>query len=256
MGDAPGNESQGHYTGLVADWYDDFLTGEGEDIRLYTSLLLPEGGPLLELACGTGRLMLPLLDAGVEVDGIDLSQQMLDRCRAKLDAAGHRSTLSRQDLARFRLPGRYRGIYVSGGSFQLLTDPGDAQRALASVHAHLLPGGRFVLDLVVGPAPFGGPDPDSWNIGRVARRGDERVVYSSRTVSDPFTQVSQLLTRYELFRGDRLVETILDELRLREYSRGEAELLLTQAGFTLERVEQRRVMSTHAVSVLFVCRRP
>ncbi|MBR9975476.1 MAG: hypothetical protein KFF77_07825 [Bacteroidetes bacterium] len=65
-----------------------------------------------------------------------------------------------------------------------------------------------------------------------------------------------LLTRYEYVRDGGLIETILDELRLREYSRGEAELLLEHAGFVVESVEQRRVMSTHAVSVLFVCRWP
>ena len=247
---------QGHYRGLVVDWYDDFLAGEGEDIRLYVSLLAPAGGPLLELACGTGRLMLPFLRAGIEVDGIDLSGEMLGRCRDKLAAEGFTPTLSRQDIADFRMDRQYRGIFISGGSFQLLTTQDAALEALRAAHRHLLPGGRFVLDLVVGPDPFGTSDPKSWHIGRVAERGNERVVYSVRSTSDAFAQVSRLLTRYELFRDGRLVETILDELRLREYSRGEAQLLLERAGFNVESVEQRRVMSTHAVSALFVCRRP
>lgn len=249
-------EAQGHYTGLVADWYDDFLAGEGEDIRLYVSLLAPEGGPLLELACGTGRLMLPFLREGIEIDGIDLSDEMLALCRDKLSAEGFAPTLSRQDIQDFHIDRVYRGIFISGGSFQLLTTQEAALGALLSAHRHLLPGGRFILDLVIGASPFGASDPNTWQIGRIAQRGGERVVYSVRSESDPYTQVSRLLTRYELFRDGLLAETILDELRLREYSRGEAQLLLERAGFVVESVEQRRVMSTHALSVLFVCRRP
>jgi SAM-dependent methyltransferase len=248
--------SQGHYRGIVAEWYDDFLAGEGEDIRLYMSLLLEEGGPVLELACGTGRLTLPLLRAGLEVDGVDISEEMLALCRAKLDAAGLRARLIRQPIEHLDLGREYRCVFVSGGSFQLITAPEDIRSAIAGMYHHLQPGGRLILDLVIGPAPFGGADPDIWHVGRVAHRGDERMVYSNRTESDPFTQVSRLLTRYELFRGTRLVETVLDELHLREYSRGEAELLLGQAGFVIEKVEQRRVMSTHSVSALFVCRKP
>lgn len=247
--------SQGHYRGIVAEWYDDFLAGEGEDIRLYMSLLLEEGGPVLELACGTGRLTLPLLRAGLEVDGVDISEEMLALCRAKLDAAGLRARLIRQPIEQLDLGRAYRCVFVSGGSFQLITDPEHIRSAVAGMHRHLLPGGRLILDVVIGPAPFGGSDPDTWHIGRVAHRGDERLVYSSRTEYDPFTQVSRLLTRYELYRGNRLVDTVLDELHLREYSRGEVELLLGQAGFVIEKAEQRRVMSTHSVSALFVCRK-
>lgn len=248
--------SQGHYRGLVAEWYDDFLVGEGEDIRLYMSLLLEEGGPVLELACGTGRLTLPLLRAGLEVDGVDISDEMLSLCRAKLDAAGLHARLFRQAIEHLDLGREYRCVFVSGGSFQLITAAEDIRSAIAGMYRHLQPGGRLILDIVIGPAPFGGSDPETWNIGRVAHRGDERMVYSNRTESDPFTQVARLLTRYELFRGNRLVDTVLDELHLREYSRGEVELLLAQAGFVIEKVEQRRVMSTHSVSALFVCRKP
>ncbi|MBE0645648.1 MAG: class I SAM-dependent methyltransferase [Bacteroidetes bacterium] len=247
---------QGHYTGLVADWYDDFLAGEGEDILLYSSLIQEEPGPALELACGTGRIMLSLLRSGMEVDGIDISGDMLARCRMKIEAEGFGAQLFEQGMAECDTGRQYRTIFVSGGSFQLLPTLGEARNALAAARRNLIPGGRFILDLVVGPAPFGGNDPNIWKTGRIASRGNERVVYSSRTQSDPFTQQSHLLTRYAIYRDGVLVDTLLGELLLREYSRGEAELLLAESGFSVERIEQRRVMSTHSVSVLFVCRKP
>ncbi len=246
---------QGHYTGLVAEWYDDFLAGENGDLALYCGLLREEGGPVLELACGTGRLILALLREGKDVDGVDLSAEMLARCRAKVEAAGYSAGLFRQPMEKFDTGRRYGSVVVTGGSFQLVPTLEGARSALAAVHRHLRPGGRLIMDLVIGPAPFGGTDPNIWQIGRIAVRGRERVVYSCRTVSDSFVQQSHLLTRYEHFRNDRLVETLGGELLLREYSRIEAELLLREQGFEVERVEQRRVMSTHSVSALFLCRR-
>lgn len=246
---------QGHYTGLAADWYDDFLAGENDDIALYTGLLREEDSPVLELACGTGRLLLALLNRGMEVDGIDISEEMLARCRAKIEGGGYTAGLFRQPMERFATGRLYHSVVVTGGSFQLVPTLDGARMALDAVRKHLHPGGRLIMDLVIGPAPFGGTDPNTWRIGRIAVRGGERVVYSSRTVSDPFTQQSHLLTRYEHFRDGLLVETLAGELVLREYSRVEAELLLREQGFEVERVEQRRVMSTHSVSALFLCRR-
>lgn len=246
---------EGHYTGLVADWYDDFLAGEGEDIRLYSSLIQADDAPVLELACGTGRVLLPLLRAGLEADGLDLSGEMLAKCRTKLSAEGLSARLFRQGMEDFDTGREYRTIFVCGGSFQLLPTREAARGALAAAYRHLMPGGRFILDLVVGPAPFGGNEPNTWKTGRIAARGGERIVYSSRSESDPISRQSHLRTRYELYRDDRLVDTVLGELRLREYSRSEAELLLAEEGFRVEHVEQRRVMSTHAVSVLFICRK-
>ncbi|MFZ1728718.1 MAG: class I SAM-dependent methyltransferase [Bacteroidota bacterium] len=250
------NRPNGEYTGIIADWYDDFLAGEGEDILLYTGLVLEDEGPALELACGTGRLMLPLLHEGMQVDGVDVSNDMLERCREKFEAEGVSAGLFHQSMEDFETGRRYRTVFVSGGSFQLIPTLEGVRRALETAYGHLMPNGRFILDLVVGPAPFGGTDPNSWQIGRIASRGSERIVYSSRTVSDSFAQQSQLLTRYEHFREGELIEIITGELVLREYSRVEAELLLGEAGFAVERAEQRRIMSTHSVSVLFICRKP
>jgi SAM-dependent methyltransferase len=111
--------------------------------------------PILELACGTGRLLIPLAEAGLEVYGFDLSENMLARCRQKV-AQRHlenRVRLSLGDMASFELPRRDFGLAFAGlrSFMHLLTRR--AQRAcLERVYRHLRPGGTFIVD-VIAPDP-------------------------------------------------------------------------------------------------------
>src|ERR671932_145308 len=71
-----------HY-GLVARWWAEFNVASREELAYYRAVIERDGQPALDLACGTGRLLLPLLQAGLDVDGCDLSPDMLDFCRER-----------------------------------------------------------------------------------------------------------------------------------------------------------------------------
>jgi len=134
------------YTGLVADLYEPLLAAPARADD-YVPFLERSGPPALELACGSGLPLVDLVERGFDVDGLDASEEMLERCRARAAARGVPVALHRAEMQSFSLPRRYRSIFLAGASFTLLTTDEDAARALACIHEHLLPGGSVLIPL-------------------------------------------------------------------------------------------------------------
>jgi SAM-dependent methyltransferase len=106
------------YGRLCAEVYDlDKPIGSFGDLAFQLNHLSQLNGPVLEPACGSGRLLIPLLEAGIEVDGFDLSEAMLDQCRARAAERGLTPQLWRADFADFEAPRNYAAITVPVGSF-------------------------------------------------------------------------------------------------------------------------------------------
>ena len=101
-------EGPGHYSGFWIDWYDDLLAGEKKDIEFYTNIIKPENAPVLEVACGTGRVLISLLKGSVACDGLDISGPMLDICRQKLKKEQTKPGLFQQDVSIFDIDKKYK----------------------------------------------------------------------------------------------------------------------------------------------------
>src|SRR5207253_7390676 len=99
------------------------------------------GQPALDVGCGTGRLLLDYLGAGIDIDGVDNSPEMLARCQEKAGRLGLCPALYQQSMEALALPRRYRTILVPSSSFQLVTDPEAAAAAMRRFLVHLEPGG-------------------------------------------------------------------------------------------------------------------
>ena len=121
------------------------------DVPFYVAEAGQEPGPVLELGCGTGRVLLPMARAGATVVGLDGSARMLDRCRAKLhgesDATRARVTLHDGDARDFALGQTFRLVLAPFRLFQQFVTIDDQLRCLDAVARHLAPGGRFVFDV-------------------------------------------------------------------------------------------------------------
>ena len=131
-------------------------------------------GPLLELGCGTGRVLIPLARAGFEMTGLDLSPQMLEVCRAKLadepEDVRRRVTLVTGDMTSFELDGRFAAIFCAFNSFHHLRTIEQQMGCLERCRRHLLPGGVLVLDLFnPDPAPPDGPESARRRASRTTR---------------------------------------------------------------------------------------
>jgi len=115
--------------------------------RFYLDEAKQAGGHVLELACGSGRLTVPIAQTGVDIVGADLSGSMLDAAQAKASAAGVPVEFVQVDMRRFVLPGRFSDIFIAGNSLLHLLTIEDLTQCFASVRHHLAPRGRFVFDI-------------------------------------------------------------------------------------------------------------
>jgi SAM-dependent methyltransferase len=130
--------------GLVARWWAEFNHG-GPEVEYFRPFVV-SGQPALDAGCGTGRLLLPWLRDGLDVDGCDVSADMLAECRRLAAAEGLEPALYEQALHELELPRRY-GAIVCCGTFGLgCTREQDAE-ALRRMHDHLEPGGQLALDV-------------------------------------------------------------------------------------------------------------
>ncbi len=164
--------------GLGVEMYDLF-TGGGlldGDIAFYQEQARRFGGPILELACGTGRILSPLVAAGHDVVGLDRSRAMLDMAAAK---PGLGAVLHEGDMRDFRIDRSFALIIVAARSFQHLVEPAEQRAALSCARRHLRPDGHLILDLfdpkfelLFDPAPSAAPAREACHpiTGRLVRR--------------------------------------------------------------------------------------
>jgi SAM-dependent methyltransferase len=221
------------YRGLVAQAWDLFRgdTSDWEDRHFYLEVIRTEGEPVLDVGCGTGRLLLDYLGLGIDVDGVDVSPEMLALCREKAEALGLAPTLYLQSMEELELPRRYRTILVPSSSFQLVLEPGAARRAMRRLADHLAPGGALLL-------PFMRVAGDhEWTGERVREDG---AVVRRRHVSryDPETQLESTDETFELIVDGEVVaqERHVRAPATRDYTLDQVLALLDDAGLTAEHV--------------------
>ena len=128
---------------MVADWWAEFNV-DGPEID-YFGRYVAEGQPALDAGCGTGRLLVPWLRAGYDVDGSDVSADMIERTRARASAEGFDPALLVQPLHELDPPRRYRTIVLCG-VFGIGSTRAQDEEALRRLHAALEPGGTLLLD--------------------------------------------------------------------------------------------------------------
>ena len=201
------------------------------DVEYYADLLAGVSGRILEPAVGTGRILIPLLEAGHDVEGLDTSPQMLAVCRQHCRDRGLDPVLHEADMTAFVRPEFYQAVIIPAGSFELLDGTPAAQRALACFRGSLAPGGRLVLDidppqLIAGPEP-----PRHWR-----RESSLWTLQVMHAWYDSAANQTTRLLRYEKWQAGELIVTELQWFRLQHWSLREFEGLLAGAGFTDIRV--------------------
>jgi ubiquinone/menaquinone biosynthesis C-methylase UbiE len=232
------------YRGLVAEAWDLFRgdTSQWPDRAFYRTFVERHGEPALDVGCGTGRLVLDYLAAGLDVDGVDNAPDMLAICRAKAAAMGldTEGRLFRQEMESLALPRRYATIFVPSSSFQLLTQPSAAALALARFYDHLSPGGVLVMPFMAKLWPGRRTPPqmewtDWYKLSEAARAEDGAVLRRwVRARYDHEQQLEHEENRYEVLKDGVVVRAELHQRSpaVRWYSQNQACELYAQAGFT------------------------
>jgi SAM-dependent methyltransferase len=214
--------------------YDLAYSSYRDDLDFYVATAKRARGPVLEAACGTGRILIPTLQAGVDIDGFDLTPAMIERLKKKAAALGLSPRVVQADMRDFTLPRRYALITIPFRAFMHLLTTEDQIAALRCMREHLEPGGALVLnffypsfDRIVQPD-------DEPRIEREFPHPETGlpVVLQGRSRYD---RVNQLLhARQEIVLSDArgyLSATRPREFTLRWTFRYEMELLLRASGF-------------------------
>ncbi len=220
------------YTGLVAELYEP-LRGSTPDPRRYVDLVRRLGQPALELGCGAGDPLIALRLAGLDVEGVDSSADILHLCRTKARAAGVQVVLHHQRMEDLDLGRRYPLIYLAGPTFNLLTDDSTVRRALERIRVHLEPGGVAWIPLFV-PDPLA---PDELGTTRTATDQDGNrisVAFVSQQ-RDEDARVQRTLLRYTRERGGA-IETVDRRWELHWHTRDGFALLAASAGLEVAAV--------------------
>jgi ubiquinone/menaquinone biosynthesis C-methylase UbiE len=224
---------------LIAPFYDTEHAHFDEDLDMYRNFAELCGGKILELACGSGRVLLSLAQEGHQLTGIDTSEAMLDIARQRLREAGvaERCTLIQQDIRNLHLEQKFRMAFIALGSFAHITARRAQQQALASVHAHLSPGGLFILDISNADARY-----MEDLSGQVLHQGtwqQDNGTFVTHFVSPTSSSKQHLLELTHFYdqhsQGGTLQRTVVTT-HLYLFERSEVELLLEQAGFVIKDV--------------------
>ena len=123
-----------------------------DDVAFYADLCARHGGRVLELGCGSGRILLPLLQRGIDAVGVDASAGMLAELRRKAAALGLRAPVALMDVTRLALRGGFGVVLCPYSLVTYVTEDADLARLLAAVRRLLAPGGVFVVDAFVPKA--------------------------------------------------------------------------------------------------------
>jgi SAM-dependent methyltransferase len=248
---------------LIAKYYDLLYGALDEDWSMWQTLTATTAGPILEIGCGTGRLLVPMAEAGHTLTGLDLSPVALDAARAKVTAAGvtRRVTLHQADMRNFDLPQKNFALaFIPLNTFLHNHTTDDQLATLRTVRCHLQPAGQLIVDVFY-------PDPT------LLAEADGRLYFEGETVDDLTGRTVQWYWRHDVDLAEQMRHLIyiLDEIdeeglvrrvqlpfSLRFVYRYEMELLLRVAGFNVETIYggyDLEPFHSHSQKMIFVARK-
>ncbi|MGX6971253.1 class I SAM-dependent methyltransferase [Vagococcus bubulae] len=199
------------------------------DIEYYYDFLQDVKGSILEAGVGTGRVLIPLLEKGLNVEGVDVSEDMLSQCKKNMEAYSVSTFVYQQDLFDLSLNQEYEAIIMPTGSFCLL-EKDRIEKVLKGFYHCLSCKGKVILDLIV---------PNDFKKGKITQSkidisNTETIIYTHYDESiDWISQQTTSIDKYELINEGKVVETEYSHFTLYWYGLKEFEWLIQSLGFKL-----------------------
>jgi SAM-dependent methyltransferase len=222
-----------------AHYYDSEHAGFSEDVDMYRNFAELCAGKILELACGSGRLLLPLASEGYRVTGVDTSAEMLRLARETLDEAGvgGHCQLVQQDMCALDLPEKFRLAIIALGSFGHIITRKQQQQALSSIRKHLSTGATFILDISNEDARYlETMSGQMLHQGTWQQQDGSFLTHFLSPASSTTQHLLELTHFYDVFQQGETVRRTYAQTHLYLFERNETELLLEQAGFVVKDV--------------------
>ncbi len=229
--------------GELAEFYDWVVPyRERQDVAFFVDMAREARGPVLEIGCGTGRVLIPTAREGIEIVGLDGSESMLSVCRGKLGQEGpevrDRVSLHQGDMRDFNLERKFPLVTLPFRPFQHLLTIDDQIACLTTIHRHLTKDGRLILDLfhpmlerLVGQQyvrEFEAEPEATLPDGR-------KFIRKGRAMArDLANQLLDIELEHEITHPDGRKERRTQSLTIRYFFRFEVEHLLARCGFEVE----------------------
>lgn len=225
---------------VVAKYYDDAFGSAAaqHDVEMYKSFARRFGGPILEIGCGTGRILKPIADMGIEIDGIDVSETMVSILKSKIAGIIPVPNIYLGDMRSIELTRRYRLVTIPFRTLQHMITIEDKLHALVTAKSHLREGGRLIFDVAFPnyeslASGFGDeclaaewrPETESDRVGRMFFR---REGYRRKNQ----VMIGSLIFR--LLDGDNVVNEEIQSLEMHFFSLPELEALCKSVKLEIE----------------------
>ncbi len=220
-------KSSTSYGKLSCLFYDTMKTfAPQREVDFFASFIEQNPGRVLEAMCGSGRLLIPLMQRGYTIDGVDNSTIMLERCMQRAEKSNIVPELYNQSLEDLKLPQRYSVVTIAVGSFQLITEYQSAVTSLKNLHKHMDKNGSLLIDIFI-PDYTG----DVRNIRVASINNNESIRLTTRYVFYPEEQRADAFSLYELIINGQVQEQEDEMLQIVWRTDDQWISLLSEAGF-------------------------
>lgn len=219
------------YLKLCTEFYDlEQHRYDAQALAFYLDYAAKAQGPILEPMCGTGRFLIPMLQAGFEVEGFDASDHMLDALKQKYARINsNQPPVWQQFVQDFDADKQYQLIFIPYGSWGLITDLNDSINGLENMYRHLAVGGKFIVEIeTVASVPS---SCGVWCRGLHTRADGSAIAINTLASYDEATQIFRSMCRYESIVQGHVVATETEDYQQYLYRFTQIDELLESVGF-------------------------
>ncbi len=238
------------YGSLCTEFYDaDKKFATSEEVNFYKSLF-KKSDLLLEPMCGSGRLLIPLMQEGYAIYGLDNSHDMLESCKKRAGQFGLTPILYEEKIETASFPHQYNGIIIPFGSFQLFYPRQLAFQMLEKFKTYLKPNGKLVMDLFVPWDVLWENNAEERSHREVETDNGALIKIENHSVANKYEQFILSKSKYTKLVDGKVVGQENEQMYIAWYYRYEIELMLEKCGF--KNIIYRERFLNHSNHMTFV----
>lgn len=203
------------------------IAGENE-LEFYLSFVKDKDSQVLEPMCGNGRMLIPLLEKGIDIDGFDISEEMLSLCRIKGQNLNLKPNVFHCRLEEFKSNKNYDLVMIPFGSFSLMPDE-LVKDSLSKMRNALKEGGKILLTVMTNKGPV--EEISDWIETNRQYTGDNEIIEYKKVDFDPRSKMLNTKLKYHLIKNGQIEKEEIMDFPVRLYENGEFENVLKSNGF-------------------------
>ena len=239
------------YRALCTEFYNaDKKFASADEVHFYSAFFNKQSSLILEPMCGSGRLLIPLMQEGFNIHGIDNSIPMLNSCSERAAKLGLKPTLFEQSIESMELPHQYDVILIPLGSYQLLYPRSVAYKALQNFYQHLRPGGKLIVDLFVPWEALHENNEKEFSEREVVLPDGGTIKHKSHNVANKYEQYYYGESTYEKIINDKVIAREDEQMHVCWYYHYEMELILEKYKFkNIQYLEKNFMNENHMIFI-------